>query len=52
MTEIPTFRYLFKKKPDVGPGLEKLSSDLKRILTSEPTITVVDDDVADRWFDA
>ena len=52
MAEIPFFRYLFRKKPDINPGLDKLSNELKEILASEPAITVVDDEVSNSWFDA
>lgn len=50
--EIPFFRYLFRKKPDVSADLEKLRNELLSILESEPGVTIVDESTADAWFDA
>jgi hypothetical protein len=48
--EIPFFKYLFKRKPDVSAGLSKLDAELRRVLESETTIEIVDESVADTWF--
>lgn len=51
MAEVPFFRYLFKKKPDPRPGLDKIKAELKEILDSDPRVEVVDDEVSNTWFD-
>jgi len=48
--EVPFFKYLFKRKPDVSAGLSKLHEELRRVLESETTIEIVDESVADTWF--
>ena len=51
MAEVPFFRYLFKKKPDPLPGLEKIEAELEHVLTSDPRVEIVDDEVANTWFE-
>jgi hypothetical protein len=50
MAEVPFFKYLFRRKPNVSEGLAKFDSELRAILEAEPCIQLVDDSVADRWF--
>lgn len=40
VVEVPFFKRIFSK-PDTGPALQKLDSDLKEILASETTIKLV-----------
>ena len=49
--EVPFFKYLLKRKPDVDIGLGKLDEELRGILESESGIEVVDESVADTWFE-
>jgi hypothetical protein len=51
MAEVPFFKYLFKKKPDPRPGLDKIGAELKAILDSDPRVEVVDDELSNTWFD-
>lgn len=50
MSDVPFWRSLFKGKPDVTQGEQKLFDTLMDILNKEPTITVVDEAIADTWF--
>ena len=48
---MPFFKYLLKRKPDVDIGLGKLDEELRGILESESGIEIVDESVADTWFE-
>ena len=50
MAEVPFFRYAFRAKPDVAPGLLKLDRELKNLLTTDPTVKVLPASAADNWF--
>lgn len=48
--EIPSFKYLLRRRPDTKPGLEKLASELHQLLEADPSINIVDESATDAWF--
>jgi len=50
VAEVPFFKYLFRRKPDVSAGLTKLDSELRAVLRAEARIQLVDASVSDNWF--
>lgn len=50
LAEMPTFKYLFRRKPDMHEGLTRLDTQLRSTLEAEPQIEIVDESVANNWF--
>jgi hypothetical protein len=50
MAEMPPFKYLLRRKPDMQEGLARFDAQLRSTLESEPAIQIVDDSVANTWF--
>ena len=50
MADVPFFKYLIRRKPDVSIGLAKLDSELRAVLQAEARIQMVDSAVSDNWF--
>ena len=50
MATVPFFRSLFRNKPDLRPAIEKMESQLEQILERDRRVEIVDDEVANTWF--